>query len=42
MPLAERDAANLTGLSVASHQNGEKKPKRVEKDGVLMLSIARV
>ena len=40
MALAERDAANLTGLSVDSHQNGEKKIKRVEKDGILMVVTA--
>ena len=42
MPLAKRDAANSTGLSVDSHRNGEKKTKRVEKDGILMVVTARV
>ena len=37
MPLAKRDTSNLTGLSVDSHQNGEKETKRVEKGGILMV-----
>ena len=42
MPLAERDPANFPGLSVDSHQNGEKKTKRGEKDSILMVVDARV
>ena len=42
MLLAESDAAKLTRLSVDSHQNGEKKTKRVVKDSILMVVTARV
>ena len=42
MPLEGRDIADLTGLSVVSDKNWEKKSKRVEKDGILMIVTAKI
>ena len=42
MPLAGRDTADLTGLSIVSDKNWEKKLKRVEKDGILMIVTAKI
>ena len=42
MPLEGRDTAEMTGLSVASDKDWEKKVKRVEKDSILMIVTAKI